>query len=85
MNQDRFARILAFLHQLEDAKIHFSLDRYREDAISVHIDVPGERWEVDFLDDGSVDVERFKSDGEIYDEAAFEELFSKFSDTEPIT
>jgi hypothetical protein len=40
---------------------------------------------VDFLDDGSVDVERFVSDGRIDDEAALAELFAKFSDGEPAT
>jgi hypothetical protein len=85
MNEDRFTRVLTFLRQLEDAKLHFRLERYREDAISVQVDVPGERWEVDFLNDGSVDVERFKSDGEIYDESAFAELFTKFGETDALT
>jgi len=36
--------------------------------------VPGERWEVEFLADGSVDVEHFVSDGQIYSDAMLDEL-----------
>ena len=80
MTDDRFDKVLAFLHRLDAAKIHYILGHYRDDAVSVKIAVPGERWEVDFLDDGSVDVERFASNGEIYDESMLDELFAKYSD-----
>jgi hypothetical protein len=46
----------------------------------VSISVPGERWEVEFLDDGSVEVERFVTTGKIQDEDALAELFARFSD-----
>ncbi len=46
----------------------------------VEIAVPGERWEVEFLEDGSVDVERFLSDGTIAGAAAIRDLFERFSD-----
>jgi hypothetical protein len=85
MKEDRFDKILTFLHRLDEAKIHYSLGHYRDDGISVKIVVPGERWEVDFLDDGDVDVERFVSNGEIYEESMLEELFAKYSDAEPPT
>ncbi len=76
MKVDRFERLLTFLHRLAEAKIHFSLSYYRDDAISVQVVVPGERWEVDFLDDGTVDVERFVSHGDVEDEGILEELFA---------
>ena len=55
---------------------------YREGAISVVVRVPGEYWEVDFLEDGDVDVERFVSSGAIEEESALDELFARFSDQE---
>jgi hypothetical protein len=86
MNADRFDRLLAFLRRLDEAKIHYTLANYRDDAISVEVYIPGEHWEVDFLDDGSVDVERFRSNGEIYDESMLEELFTLWSEEEgPVT
>jgi len=48
----------------------------------VLVTVPGERWEVEFLADGSVEVERFTSDGEIYGEDTLGELFAKYADQE---
>ena len=45
-----------------------------------YVAVPGERWEVEFLDDGSVEAEVFKSDGTIYDVAALDEILRKHSD-----
>ena len=48
----------------------------------VLVTVPGERWEVEFLADGSVEVERFISDGEIYGEDILGELFTKYTDPE---
>ena len=40
----------------------------------VTIATPGSRWEVEFMDDGTVEVERFSSDGTIWDESAIDEL-----------
>ncbi|MEI6232275.1 MAG: hypothetical protein WCT04_04445 [Planctomycetota bacterium] len=73
-------KLTDFLQRLKDAKIFHSFDRYRDDAISVRIVVPGQRWEVDFLDDGSVDVERFISNGELHGDEVFAELFNTFSE-----
>jgi hypothetical protein len=85
MNPDQFSRLMVFLRRLQQARIHHELSRYRDEAISVRIAVPGERWELDFLADGSVDVERFVSDGRIDDETALADLFARFSDEEPAT
>jgi hypothetical protein len=57
----RMQRLLEFLDCLDEQKIHFTLARYRSEAIMVEIAVPGERWEVEFFGDGSVEVEVFRS------------------------
>jgi hypothetical protein len=44
------------------------------------ITVPGQHWEVEFFEDGSIEIEVLESDGEIYDEKKLNELFDKFSD-----
>lgn len=46
----------------------------------VCIDVPGERWEVEFFVNGDVEVERFLTQGAIENESAIGELFARFSD-----
>ena len=71
--------ILVFLRRLESAGIYFEVTTTQPTAISVLVTVPGERWEVDFHEDGSISVERFMSDGSIFDEEAIAELLAKFS------
>jgi len=82
MKKDVFSKLMAFLADLEKGKIYYNLAHQRDNAILVDIVVPGERWEVEFFDDGSVEVERFISAGEIADEAALSELLAKYSDQE---
>jgi hypothetical protein len=36
----------------------------------ITVAVPGERWEIEFLDDGSIEIERFISNGKIFGERA---------------
>jgi hypothetical protein len=58
-----FDALLRFLNRLSDARIPYTLRHSRFDAVMVEVTVPGERWEIDFLADGDVDVEVFKSSG----------------------
>jgi hypothetical protein len=69
------------IKRLRVAKIYHTVAGTRAGAITVHIVIPGERWEVDFCDDGTVDVERFVTTGQIEDGLpALEKLLSEFSD-----
>lgn len=58
-----FDALLRFLNRLSDAGIHYTIRHSRFDAVMVEVAVPGQRWEIDFLADGDVDVEIFKPDG----------------------
>jgi hypothetical protein len=49
-------------------------------GILVEVAVPGQRWENEFMADGSVAVEKFISTGEILDEKELDVLFRGFSD-----
>lgn len=73
-------QMLGFLNALRDGKIYYRLSQHRDDAIMVEVAVPGERWEVEFLEDGSVEAEVFRSDGTIHDESALDELLRRHSD-----
>ena len=42
--------------------------------------IPGERWEIEFFDDGRVEIERFVSSGEIEDMSSLDTLFSLMDD-----
>jgi len=41
------------------------------------VSTPGTRWEVEFFEDGRVEVERFRSDGTIADEKVLSALFDE--------
>ena len=82
MNTDPFDRLLRFLQSLVKAKITYRLQNYREGALSVLARAPGEYWEIDFLEDGTVDIERFRSDGEIHDVPMLKELFALWAEPE---
>ncbi len=55
------AEILDFLRNLEDRKISYRLEHNRRDAIRdaivVLVAIPGERWELEFFCDGTIEME----------------------------
>lgn len=72
---------MEIMRALEAAHIHFTVARYRDDAVSIQATVPGERWEIDVLDDGDVDFERFVSDGGVTrGEAELHEFIARFAE-----
>ncbi len=68
------------LDRLDAADFQYTLSSVREGAIAVGIDVPGEHWEVEFMNDGDVEVEIFKSDGQIFDSSIIEDIFEDRED-----
>jgi len=72
--------LLRFLEQLRAAHIHYALSDPTEGAIMVQISVPGERWEVEFHQDGTVGVEVFASSAGVQGPEIIEDLFQRFSD-----
>jgi len=71
--------LVEFLEKLEKRKIYYHLNKIR-DSILVEIVVPGQRWEVEFMTDGKLEIEKFLSDGTIYSGDELETLFRDFSD-----
>ena len=72
-------RLIDFLEKLESKKIYYRLNKIR-DSIMVEITVPGQRWEVEFFSDDEIQIEKFISNGTIFDESEIESLFNNFSD-----
>jgi hypothetical protein len=72
-------KLLKFLKKLDDASIYYKLNKVR-DSILVEVVVPGERWEVEFFEDGKIEIEKFISTGTIYDSNELKNLFDNFSD-----
>jgi hypothetical protein len=80
MTSRALAQLLEFVRRLEHHGLHSSLAIARDDAVMVTVAVPGERWEVEFFADGTVEVERFRSDGTITDRTALETLIADFGE-----
>ncbi|WP_148931738.1 hypothetical protein [Paenibacillus methanolicus] len=71
---------IRFLNVLESKRIFYKLSKVRPEGVMVEVAVPGQRWEIEFLEDGTVEVEKFNSDGSYYDGKEFENLLRDFSD-----
>jgi predicted RNase H-like nuclease len=65
---DQLEQLMKFLAALDAIATHYALGAYRPDRITVTVTASAnERWEVEFLTDGSVQIERFFSAGETDD------------------
>ena len=73
----KLSKLTKFLDQLDEADLHYTLSSVREGSVLVAVTVPGERWEIEYMADGDVEVELFKSDGEIHDDGLIADLFKR--------
>lgn len=73
-------KLYDFLNKLEKSCIYYKIDKIRAGSIMVEVVVPGERWEIEFMSDGSIEIEKFRSTGEIFNEDELKGLFDRFSD-----
>ena len=76
----RPVHLMSFLNDLRDAKIDYRLSHHRDDAIMVEVAVPGERWEIEFLEDGTIEAEVFRSDGQVFDAGVLDGLIRRNRD-----
>ena len=75
-----FRVLFDIIEQLETAKISYTVSKYRYDAVSILAHLPGERWEIDVMEDGEVDFERFVSNGEVVERSVLDECIQRFAD-----
>ena len=78
-NSSTIKNLTDFLAKLKEAKIYYKLSD-PTGAIMVEVAVPGERWEIEFHEDGQIGVEVFKSEGGVRDAHAIKDLFDRFTD-----
>ena len=71
--------LTVFLDKLEERKIYYRLNKI-SDSILVEIAVQGQRWEVEFMADGEIAIEKFISNGQVFDVKEIKILFGDFSD-----
>lgn len=66
--------------ELDDRQVPYHLLVARPNALMLSVAVPGERWELEFFDDGHVETERFLSSGVQAIDDAISRLLSYFDD-----
>ena len=73
--------IFSFLALLRRFQLHFDLHSFSQDCIMVIVSVPGERWEVEFFEDGCRSFERFVTQVDVaVDEISILRLVEEFGD-----
>jgi hypothetical protein len=77
MKDKIFSKLLMFLERLDKAKITYTMEHSRDEAVMVNLVVPGEYWEIEFLEDGAIEVECYRSNGKICDESVLDEMIAK--------
>jgi len=86
MNQvtvDTYKELLNLLNRMREVKLPHTLSHVRPDSITITVRVPGEHWEIDFVDYGDevhVEVEVFRGEGVTGDEKTIEELFARWAE-----
>lgn len=68
-----------FLNILDENNIYYRLNKIRPEGIMIEVTVPGERWEIEFMEDGTVEIEKFISDGSFYGKEELKVLLTEFS------
>ncbi|BAY66126.1 hypothetical protein NIES22_62390 [Calothrix brevissima NIES-22] len=85
MKSSIFDKLILFLQNLEQQKISHTIMHNRDESIMVAVAVPGERWEIEFLNNGSIEIEKFISNGDIQGEEAIDELFTRYLEQEELS
>lgn len=73
-------KLIDFLNELEKRKIFYKIEKNSNDSIMINVAVPGQRWEVEFMNEGNIQIEKFISDGSIFEAEEIDTLFRDFSD-----
>jgi hypothetical protein len=64
--------------ELDRRHVAYEIRNIRENVLMIRVSVPGERWELEFFEDGSIELERFVSAGVDADAAAPTRLLEYF-------
>mgnify|MGYP000158442655 CR=1 FL=1 len=54
------------LQELDSAKIHYTLGRYRDDFVTIHVTVPGQRIEIDVSSNGAIQTAVFSGNEDLH-------------------
>ena len=64
-------------HELDRRHVAYQLLIVRDAALMVAVTLPGERWEIEFFEDGRIELERFVSQGVVNARGVQAELLAR--------
>ncbi|WP_246735931.1 hypothetical protein [Agrobacterium sp. a22-2] len=71
------AAIYRLLKQLDDAKIHYYLQRHRPDTIDVTVTLVGKRIEISVFDDDHIEMSQFLGTEDVEDEKYLQDILRR--------
>jgi len=74
------SRASEFHRALERRHVAHEFRIVRDEALMMSVALPGERWEIEFFDDGRIELERFVSQGVAEAPGALAELIAWFDE-----
>ena len=66
--------VYQILAKLDAAKIYYTLDKTRDETVMILAQVPGRHYEIEVFVDGQIEVEIYKSSGDIGGQELVDEL-----------
>ena len=69
-----------FRRELDRRHVAYEFRIVRDEALMMSVPLPGERWEIEFFDDGRIELERFVSQGVAEAPSALAELLAWFDE-----
>ena len=76
----KLSKLTKFLDRLDKESIHYTLTSITEGAVTVGVGAPDQHWQIEFCEDGDIEVQVFESDGETRDFSSVKQLFEAHED-----
>ncbi|MGO9559430.1 MAG: hypothetical protein ACLPYW_10120 [Acidimicrobiales bacterium] len=75
-----FEKVSKLCRELDARRVNYELTFARPEALMLSVAIPGERWELEFFEDGLIELERFVSAGVEEDSTAARKLLGYFDE-----
>jgi hypothetical protein len=76
-----FDRFLDFIRACKDVRAWYRIESIRDNTVMVLSKLPGQYWEIEFFDNGELEIERYFSPGKIEtNEDLLDDLISAWND-----
>ena len=69
-----------FRRELDRRHVAYEFRIVRDEALMMSVALPGQRWEIEFFEDGRIELERFVSQGVAEAPSALAELLAWFDE-----